>query len=135
MKLRHVSPRAASAFSLIEVMVAAAIFFIFTFTILAMVSSSLRNLRVIRRIDVDAGMVAAQFFKTNRLFEGTSSGDLGDIYPDYSWAAETSEIETNGLWQIDITVNRHGNSQPFDQISIRVFSPESSSARLGGRMR
>jgi hypothetical protein len=136
MKLRHPQPsRRSTAFSLIEVMIAAAIFFIFTFTILAMVSSSLRNLRVIRRIDVDAGMVAAQLFKTNRLYEGTTSGDFGDIYPDYSWMAEATEIETNGLWQVDITVNRHGNAQPFDQISVRVFSPESSAGRLGGRMR
>ena len=129
------SRRGREAFSLIEVMVAAAIFFLFTFTILAMVSSHLRNFRVIRRIEVDAGMVAAQLFKTNRLSEGTASGDFGDLYRDYSWATETVEVETNGLWEVDIVVNRRGHAQPVDQMKVRVFSPDSSSGPLGGRLR
>jgi hypothetical protein len=119
--------RKVEAFSLIEVMVAAAIFFLFTFTILAMVSSHLRNFRVIRRVQVDAGMVAAQLFKTNRLSEGTASGDFGDIYRDYSWATETVEVETNGLWEVEIVVNRRGSAQPVDQMKVRIFSPDSSS--------
>jgi Tfp pilus assembly protein PilV len=121
------------AFSLIEVMVAAAIFFLFTFSILAMVASHLRNLRVIRRMEADAGMVAAQLFKTNRLAEGGASGDFGDICRDFSWATETVEMETNGLWEVQILVNRRGSPQPVDQMRVRVFSPESSASLLGGR--
>ena len=64
-------------------MIAAAIFFLATFTILALVSSTLKNARVLRRMDVDAGMVAAQLFKTNRIAEGRDSGDFGDFYRDY----------------------------------------------------
>ncbi len=125
--------RETEAFSLIEVMVAAAIFFLFAFTILAMVSSHLRNFRVIRRMEVDAGMVAAQLFKTNRLSEGSASGDFGDVYRDYSWATETVELETNGLWEVDIVVNRHG--RPVDEMKVRVFSPDSSSGPIGNRLR
>jgi len=72
--------RSRAGFSLLEVMIASGIFFMCVFTILAMVSSLLRNARSLRRIELDAGMVAAQLCKTNRLFEGTESGDFGDLY-------------------------------------------------------
>ena len=61
----------ARAFSLLEVMVAVGIFFMAMFTILALVSNSLRSARKLRRVEVDAGMVAAQLLiKTNRFNEG-----------------------------------------------------------------
>src|SRR5678815_1768450 len=94
-------PRAA-AFSLLEVMIACGIFFMAVFIILALVSSTLRNARSLRRMEVDAGMVAAQMFKTNRIYEGKDSGDFGETYQGYSWDTEAFEVETNGLWQVDI---------------------------------
>jgi hypothetical protein len=114
-----------SAFSLIEVMVACGIFFMAVFSILALVSGVLRNARGLRRIELDAGMVAAQVSNTNKLTEGTQSGDFGKLYPDYSWEADTYEVATNGLWQIDIIVRRHGLPQPVDTASIWLFRPES----------
>lgn len=125
--------RPTAAFSLLEVMIAAAIFFLAIFSILAMVSGTLRNARVLRKIDVDAGMVASQFFKTNRVYEGSESGDFGDFYQDYTWKTETYEVATNGLWQVDIVVSKHGVSQPTSVMSIWVFSPESSALPFGGR--
>jgi len=119
--------RSRAGFSLLEVMIASGIFFMCVFTILAMVSSLLRNARSLRRIELDAGMVAAQLCKTNRLFEGTESGDFGDLYPGYSWETETYPAETNGLWQVDIVVRRRGITQPVDSMSVYVFSPESQS--------
>lgn len=127
--------RRLTAFSLLEVMIASAIFFMAIFTILAMVSSTLRNTRILRKVDVDAGMVASQFFKTNRVYEGTESGDFGDFYRDYTWHTETFEIATNGLWQVNIVVNKHGVSQPTSTMSIWVFSPESSALPFGGGVR
>ena len=62
-------------------MIACGIFFMAIFAILAMVSSVLRNARGLRRIELDAGMVAAQVCKTNKLYEGTESGDFGNLYP------------------------------------------------------
>jgi hypothetical protein len=117
-----------TAFSLMEVMIACGIFFMCIFSILAMVSSVLRNARSLRRTELDAGMVAAQVCKTNRLYEGNESGDFGNLYPDYSWETETSEAQTNGLWQVDIVVRRRGLPQPVDSMSIYVFSPDSSLA-------
>ncbi len=118
--------RSLSAFSLLEVMIASGIFFMAIFAILAMVSSVLRNARVLRVVDVDAGMVAAQIYKTNKLYEGTESGDFGNLYPDYSWDTDTYQVQTNGLYQVDILVHRRGLGQPVDTMSIYVFSPDSA---------
>ncbi len=127
--------RLQKAFSLMEVMIAAAIFFLAVFAILALVSSTLRNVRVLRRMDVDAGMVAAQLFKTNKFYEGTMSGDFGDFYRDFAWSAELYEAATNGLWQADIVVTRHGSRQPVSTLSLWIFSPESSAGPFGGGIR
>ena len=116
------------AFSLMEVMIASGIFFMCVFGILAMVSSVLRNARSLRRTELDAGMVAAKIVGvTNKFYEGTESGDFGNLYPDYSYDADTYEVATNGLYQIDIVVRRRGISQPVDSMSIYVFSPDSAS--------
>jgi hypothetical protein len=122
------------AFSLLEVMIACGILFASVFTILGLVSNSLRNARGLRRIDVDAGMVAAQLFKTNRIYEGKDSGDFGDIYQGYSWSTEAFEVETNGLWQVDIRVMRHGKPDPVDSTSVFIFSPESSTGPARGSL-
>ena len=121
-----------TAFSLLEVMIACGIFFMAVFAILAMVAAVLRNARSLRRTELDAGMVAAQVTKTNRLTEGIESGDFGNLYQDYSWETEAYEAQTNGLWQVDIVVRRRGVQQPVDSMSILVYSPDSST-RIGPR--
>ena len=125
--MKRCPPPPQTAFSLLEVMIASGIFFMCVFAILAMVSSLLRNARSLRRVELDAGMVAAQLSKTNRLYEGTESGDFGNLYPGYSWETDTYEAESNGLWQVDIIVRRHGIPQPVDSMSIFVYSPNSQS--------
>jgi Tfp pilus assembly protein PilV len=116
----------AIAFTLLEVMIACGIFFMCIFAVLMLVSSSLRNARILRQMDVDAGSVAAQLVKTNRVTEGITSGDLDDVgYPDYSYEADAEEAATNGLWQVDILVRRRGKSDPVDKMSIWVYSPDS----------
>src|SRR5436305_6848915 len=89
--------RSRFAFTLMEVMIACGIFFMAMFAILALVSNTLRNARGLQRGEVDAGMVAAQLSKTNRVTEGGDSGDFGDAYPEFSWETESFEAETNGL--------------------------------------
>ena len=119
------SPPSQTAFSLLEVMIACGIFFMAVFAILAMVSGVLRNARSLRRVELDAGMVAAQVSNTNKLYEGTASGDFGNIYQDYSWETESFEVATNGLWQVDIVVRRRGMQKPVDVMSIWLYRPES----------
>ena len=116
-----------AAFSLLEVMIAGGIFFMAVFAILAMVSSVLSNARSLRRVELDAGMVAAQLSITNKLTEGTQSGDFGNLYPGYSWEADEYEVGTNGLWQVDIVVHRSGLQKPADVMSVWLFRPESQS--------
>ena len=132
----HSGQTAATAFTLMEVMIACGIFFMAVFAILALVSNTLRNARALRHVEADAGMVAAQIFKTNRLKDGVESGDFGDAYRDYSWEMESREHEvyTNGLWTVDIVLRRRGNPDPVDTMTVFVFSPESSQ-KLPGRPR
>jgi len=119
--------RSSIAFTLMEVMVASGIFFIAVFAILGLVSNCLRNARGLRHIEVDAGMVAAQLYKTNRVTEGVLSGDFGDSYHDYSWETVTQEAATNGLYQVDIVVRKRGLQNPVDAMSVWIYSPESAS--------
>jgi len=123
--------RASAAFTLMEVVIASAIFFLAIFAILALVSNTLRNARSLRHIQVDAGMVAAQLFKTNKFSEQVESGDFGSAYPDYSWSVESMEAQTNGLWQFNVVVMRRGQREPVDQMSLFIFSPESSTGPFG----
>lgn len=125
---------ARSGFTLLEVMVACGIFFLATFAILSLVSTTLRNARSLQRRTVDAGMAASQVFetlKTNRMEQGTLSGDFGDAYPGYSWDAswdvDWDSGATNGLLKVDIVVNHRGNRDPVDNLSIRVFAPDARS--------
>jgi hypothetical protein len=132
MKLLPFDTGTRTGFTLLEVMIACGLFFMAVFTILGLVSSTLKNARGLRRVDVDAGMVAAQLYKTNRFSEGTESGDFGNLFQDYAWTTEIYEIETNGLWQADITVTRRGNPDPVDKLSIWLYSPESSAGPVRG---
>ncbi len=117
--------RSERAFTLIEVMIACGIFFMATFAILALVSGTLKNARALQRNDVDCGIIAAQLFetlKTNRQDTGQLSGDFGDTYRDYSWTAEWQPFQTNGLLEVDITLNRRGSVAPVDSLVFLVYN-------------
>ena len=125
-------PAPTTAFSLLEVMIASGIFFMCIFAILAMVSSMLRNARSLRRVELDAGMVAARVCNTNMLYEGTDSGDFGNIYTDYSWETETYEVATNAF-QVDIVVRRRGPQNRWISVSIWLYRPACRSPGLAAR--
>ena len=123
---------ASIGFSLIEVMIACGVFFLCIFAILELVSTLLRNAGRLRHVEVDAGLVAAQLYKTNILTEGTESGDFGSTFKGYSWSTEAHEAETNGLWEVNIVVNKQGLRDPVDQMTVWIYSPQSSQ-QLGPR--
>lgn len=128
----------SAAFSLIEVMVALAIFFMAVFAILGLMSTVLKNARGLQnKKSVDAGLVAAELSITNKLTEGLESGDFGDLYPDHHWTRDSYEVATNGLFQVDIIVQRGSGSGPVEsKMSILLFRPESAGGSLsGGLMR
>jgi type II secretory pathway pseudopilin PulG len=133
MKLRtmKIVRRAFVAYTLIEVMIALLIFFMAVFTILGLISNSLRNARILQRKQVDSGMVAAQISLTNRLTEEFVSGDFEDMYPDYEWSTDTYEAATNGLFQVDMIVQRRSGNQPVEsKMSILLYRPESPAGSL-----
>ena len=129
----------SAGFSLVEVMVALAIFFMAVFTILGLLSTVLSNARALQnRKPADAGMVAAYLLSvTNQLSEGLQSGtfeDLGDFgrnYRDYEWTFDAREIETNGLWQVDCIVQKRPSGQLESKLSFFVYSPQSRGSMSG----
>lgn len=98
-------PATVRALTLLEVLIAMSIFFIAIFAILGLVSQNLRIARGLSLGEVDFTSVAAEIAMTNRLEEGSSSGDFGDLRPGASWVADTSLYSSNGLFEVDITVD------------------------------
>jgi len=119
------------AFTLMEVMVATGIFFMAVFAILALVSSSLEHARRMQRPMVDAGIPAGELSLTNKLVEGEQSGDFGQTYPGYSWAAKITEVQTNRLFQVDYQV-LNGNREVIQKMSVQFFRPLSPAGSMDG---
>lgn len=113
--------RQRAALSLIEVMVAMLIFFMVVFAILGMVSNTLRNVRALQQTHVDAGALAAFLTLSNRLDEGSYSGDFGDLFRDYEYEYEVIPI-TNGLMRVDMTVRGGTGKRPEEStMSILLY--------------
>jgi hypothetical protein len=127
------------AFTLIEVMIASGILFVCLFAILGLLANLLRNARALQKVPVDAGLLAAELSLTNKLSEGTDSGDfrhLGDAYRDYQWTSDIFLAETNGLFAADLTVTRRGRGANSDsKMTILLFRPESAITPGGGPRR
>ncbi len=120
--------RETRAFTLFEVMIAIGIFFIAIFAILKLTSQSLQQARSLQRQQVDIGSLAAESSLTNRLEEGVESGSFGDQYGNYSWTKVTTEIASNGLFQVDFTVNWYIDKKPLQtHLSTWLYRPDSIS--------
>lgn len=127
--------RSRTAFTLVEVMIALGIFFMAMFAILGLVATSLRSARALQRQPVDAGMVAAEISLTNKLTEGLETGDFGDVHRGYEWSRDIYEVGTNGLFQVDMIVQRRSDGAVESKLSILLFRPESPQGSLSrGRL-
>jgi Tfp pilus assembly protein PilV len=120
------------AFTLLEVMIASAIFFIALFAILGVMSQSLNAARSLQQSGPTAGMVASEYSLTNKLEEGSETGDFGDFYPDYQWAREVTFYASNGLFQVDYAVSHNGNLD--SSLTFLLFRPDSPKRAGGGKM-
>jgi len=123
--------RTARAFSLLEVMIAIGIFFMCTFVVLSLVSSSLENVRRLQQPMVDAAMIASELSLTNQLVEGPQSGDFGKAYPGYTWTAEINEALTNKLFEVDYQVF-NDRKDVIQKMSVLFFRPQSAAGSLDG---
>lgn len=127
----NIHARGRRAFSLLECMIAIAAFFIAVFAILALISQSLQNARRLQRPMVDAAMLASELSLTNKLEEGTDSGDFGKVYPGSTWTMATTEVLSNKLFEVDYVVQRP-DSDRADKMSILLFRPQSKAGSLDG---
>jgi Tfp pilus assembly protein PilV len=140
MKMTMPKKRGAQAFNLLEVMIAVAIFFMCIFSILALVSRSLKAARSLQPIQVDARAAISFLSLTNRLEEGTLPPEVVMAFekenPGYTVAGQIYEVATNGLFRIDFTVGgASGGDQKMavtSDSSILLFRPLSASTRPGG---
>ncbi|NJM54637.1 MAG: prepilin-type N-terminal cleavage/methylation domain-containing protein [Verrucomicrobiae bacterium] len=118
-------------FTLLEVMLAVAIFFAAAFAILALVSQNLAAARRLQQSRVTASGLAAMISLSNRLEEGVESGDLaetyGELYEGFRWEREIVLRETNGLFQVNFAI--FDGPRLESTLSILLYRPESIQRR------
>ena len=121
------SPSSLLAFTLLEVLIAMFIFFLCIFSILQLTTRSLQSARAIQQGEPNAGMLAAYISSyTNRLEEGSDSGDFGDAYPSYRWEREVSLASTNGFFRVDFRITKlHQRISSEPELSIYLYRPDS----------
>jgi prepilin-type N-terminal cleavage/methylation domain-containing protein len=128
-----------SAFTLIEVVVASAVLAIALMGILAICANGLRISRALQQTHVDAGTVAAWTYTmasmTNRLEEGSDSGDFSemvdDLYPDAHWDRMITPVGSNGLYRVDILVHYMVEKKPLEsQLSMYIYKAAGQPGRL-----
>ncbi len=113
MKIRVCKPNVSfrfqpHGFTLLEVIIACAIFFMCAFAILGVVTQGLSAARAMQVKDADIGMVLSTsgLAISNALVEGTISGDFEEtfpgVYPGYSWQADILEVGSNSLFRVDL---------------------------------
>jgi len=125
-----VHSRLAAAFTLLEVIVACAVFFMVAFAVLALVTSGLVAARSLQQREPDPGIILSALSLTNAFEEGSMSGDYEDIapgmYPGYRWEAFISEVGSNGLFQVDVlTYSQKRKSANPVTTSTQFFRPQS----------
>ena len=125
-----------SAFTLMEVMIAIGVFCIGVFAILGLVSSVLHGARLFDKPMVDSSVVANQPASTNSLVDlQTYSGDLseflGDTYKGYDYVYGINEVNSNHLYEVDITVTGDAPGKPaLSKMSILLYRPLSPPGHL-----
>ena len=124
-----------SAFTLLEVMIAVGILFTATFAILELVSTTLKNARVLQQNEPDMGIIAGELALTNSLAEHTESGDFEKLYPGYHWTRDVYCVGSNGMFEADFTISKRiGRQNVESHMSILLFRPQSPQATPRGEI-
>jgi type II secretory pathway pseudopilin PulG len=128
---------ARRAFSLLEVMIAIGIFFMASFAILGLISSSLANARRLQRPCIDASALLSQLSLTNKLVEGIYTGNLGDslgkAYQNYRWTGEIREVASNKLFQADFIIQTaYGSRAVVSRTTTLFYRPQSPNGSMDG---
>jgi hypothetical protein len=122
--------RPSPAFTLLEVIIACAVFFMVAFAVLGVVAQSLAAARKLEQRDPDPALAATLPAVTNILVEGVESGDFEQeypgLFPGWHWTREITEVWSNRLFQVDIAVTRSGREGTVARtLSIQLFKPQS----------
>ena len=130
LRLTNAEGRIASggAFTLLEVIVACAVFFMVAFAVLALVTNGLVAARSLQQREPDPGIILSALSLTNAFEEGTMSGNYEDIapdmYPGYRWEAFITEVGSNGLFQVDVlTYSEKRKTAGAVAVSTQFFRP------------
>jgi hypothetical protein len=120
-----------TGFTLMEVMIAMAIFFMAVFAILELVATNLRNARLLETPRVDCGLAIADLVQTNQLEEGTQDIDFSKLYPGYSCTqivVPADDIvpngDTNGLFHAEYLL-KHPDGTIETNLDALVWKPDS----------
>jgi hypothetical protein len=130
--LPSIPTRGEVAFSLLEVMIAVAIFFMATFAILALTSRTIAQARALQPMQVDPASVAAELSLTNKLEEGPIPPEIIEhfehMYPNYTCGGMITEVGTNGLFQVDLEVGglSAGKHVITSTMRVMLFRPMST---------
>ena len=106
--------RSPAAFTLLEVLIAMALFFMAVFAILDCTMQGLRAARSLDRNAPDVGLVVWQLMVTNRLDMDTASGDFDKPYEGFRWEWERQEEGTNGLFGFNVFIHGDMDGRPYE---------------------
>lgn len=123
--------RSDAAFTLLEVMVAMAIFFIAIFAILDLTSQNVAAARRLQTMQLDASGLASAIAFTNRLEEGEIPQDIiaefQEQHPGYTCTGSITEVSTNGLFRVDLEIAGVKDKKVVGSgMSILLFRPDSA---------
>jgi hypothetical protein len=143
MKISLPDQNRTTAFSLLEVMIAIAIFFGCVFAILALVSRSLAGARSLEPISMDARSAIAMLSLTNRLEEGPLPPEIIAAFeaenPNCTIMGDIIEERTNGLFRVNFVVGGASKGSTKGAVtmeaSILLFRPQSQPRSGMGRLR
>jgi hypothetical protein len=121
--------RRSAAFSLLEVIIACAIFFMVAFALLDLVTRSLVAAKSLSKREPDPGIILAALSLTNAFEEGSMSGDYEDIapgmYPGYRWDALIEEVGSNGLFKVTVISASDKRGVGFSHLETQFWRPNS----------
>lgn len=127
--IQNTLPSLRGAFSLLEVMIAIAIFFTSVFAILELTSQHLRTARILQTLDVDRTSLPSLLSMTNFLEIGPLPIDVKiayeDAHPGVTVDGFIDEAATNGLFRVDYTIHwMSENSMRQSRNSILLWRPD-----------
>lgn len=129
--------RSGDAFSLLEVIVASAVFFMAAFSILQLVTQGLKSAKSLQQREPDPGIILSALSLSNKLEEGSMSGNYEDLapgmYPGYQWEAFITEVGSNGLFEVNVMTysekKKSANPVVTGALFFRPESPKGSASK------